>query len=168
MSRHAGFCLGAFLTGTLLLSTIIPVGSARAGDHDRHARRRVVVTRARPVYPQGAAQPGPLGTFMPTPMVWIGGDFPNGGGYSPLGIYGDQTMSLYGPTSFFRTATAPVVVYTRGYDGVVRPTEGYSTSYPNRPCLSPVAYPTHANNYYGPRILEDPRKFPAFNWLDQN
>ncbi|MGP0068173.1 MAG: hypothetical protein ACLQGP_31820 [Isosphaeraceae bacterium] len=120
------------------------------------------------MYTTGATQPRPLGTFMPTPMVWIGGDFPNGGGYSPLGLYGDQTMALYGPFSPFRTATAPVVVYSRGYDGVVRPTEGIATSYPNLPALSPVAYPTQANNYYGPRVLQDPRSYPAFNWLDQN
>jgi hypothetical protein len=168
MSRHAVSGLGAFLMGSLLFPTILTIGTVKAGDRHRRERRGFVVTRARTAYSPGAAQPGALGTFMPTPTVVIGGDYPVGGGYSPLGIYGDQTMSLYGPTSFFRTATAPVVVYTRGYDGVVRPTEGYTTSYPNRPGLSPVAYPTQANNFYGPRIIDDPRHYPAFNWLDQN
>ncbi len=47
----------------------------------------------------------------------IGGSYPLGGGYSPLEIYGDQTLSLYGPFSAFRVSTAPVLTYTRGYDG---------------------------------------------------
>jgi hypothetical protein len=168
MSRHAVLCLGTFLMGTLLLPTIFAVGSIRAEDHNRRARQGVVVTRARPVCAPAAAQPRPLGTFMPTPVVVIRGNDPVGGGYSPLGIYGDQTMALYGPFSPFRSVTAPVVVYSRGYDGVVRPTEAISASYPNLPVLSPVAYPTQANNYYGPRIIEDPRSFSAINWLDQN
>jgi hypothetical protein len=157
MSRHAVSCLGALLMGSLLCPTVGIIGSVRAGDHHRRVRRGVVVTSARP-----------LGTFMPTPVVVIRGNDPVGGGYSPLGIYGDQTMALYGPFSPFRTATAPVVVYSRGYDGVVRPTEAVATSYPNLPVLSPVAYPTQANNYYGPRILQDPQSYPALNWLDQN
>jgi hypothetical protein len=165
MSRHAGIYLGTFLIGSFLMPMIGPV---RAGDHDRRVRRGVVVTRARPSFAPGMAQPGPLGTFMPTPVVIIRGNDPVGGGYSPLGIYGDQTMALYGPFSPFRSVTAPVVVYSRGYDGVVRPTEGVSSSYPNLPILAPVAYPTQANNFYGPRILDDPRSFKAFNWLDQN
>jgi hypothetical protein len=168
MSRHAVLCLGTFVTGSLLLPMIGTIGSVRAEDHTRRARRAVVLTRARITYAPGAAQPRPLGTFMPTPVVVIRGNDPVGGGYSPLGIYGDQTMSLYGPFSPFRSVTAPVVVYSRGYDGVVRPSEAISTSYPNLPVLSPVAYPTQANNYYGPRILQDPRSFSAINWLDQN
>ncbi len=168
MSRPIVVCLLTFSIASAIVPTLGSTGSARA-EHPLHlhrARRATVVTRARPVYP--AAQPGPLGTFMPTPSVVIRGNDPVGGGYSPLGIYGDQTMSLYGPFSPFRSATAPVTVYSRGYDGVVRPTEGVSASYPNLPVLSPVAYPTQANNYYGPRIVEDPRSSSAINWLDQN
>lgn len=168
MSRQCLSCLVAFLLGSLLLPTFLEIGTTRAGDHHRRAHRSAVTTRTRPIYPAAVAQPAPLGTFNPTPVVTVGGNWPNGGGYSPLGIYGDQTLALYGPLSPFRAVTAPVVVYSRGYDGVVRPTEGFSTSYPNQPSLSPVAYPTQANNYYGPRVLEDPRYFSASNWLDQN
>jgi hypothetical protein len=165
MFRPIVVCLVTFSIASAIVPTLGTTGSARA-EHPLHrARRGVVVTRSRPVY---AAQPGPLGTFMPTPAVVIRGNDPVGGGYSPLGIYGDQTMSLYGPFSPFRSATAPVTVYSRGYDGVVRPTEGVSASYPNLPILSPVAYPTQANNYYGPRVVEDPRSSSAINWLDQN
>ena len=166
MSRRAPLVLAVLLAGWSLLFTTDSM--ARAGEYHRRIRRGFVTTRARPVLPPGSPQPSALGTFVSTPVVMIGGSFPNGTGYSPLGIYGDQTMALYGPFSPFRTAIAPVSGYTRGYDGVVRPTEWFTTSYPNRPELSPVAYPTQANNYYGPRILEDPRQFPAINWLDQN
>ncbi len=98
----------------------------------------------------------------------VQGNFPVGGGYSPLGIYGEQTMSLYGPISSLRTTTAPVQVYTRGYDGVVRPATSISASYPNYPALSPVAYRTRSNDYYAPRIRENPAENSAYMWLDQN
>ena len=74
-----------------------------------------------------------LGTFQPTPYIWVGGSHPTGSGYSPLGIYGDQTLSLYGPLSPLRAATAPVLVYARGYDGQLRVIEANSFSYPNLP-----------------------------------
>jgi hypothetical protein len=109
-----------------------------------------------------------LGTFYPTPAIIVQGNYPVGGGYSPLGIYGEQTMSLYGPLSSLRTATAPVMTYTRGYDGVVRPAESISTSYPNLPQLSPLAYPTRANDYYAPRFRDQPGLESAIEWLDHN
>jgi hypothetical protein len=77
-------------------------------------------------------------------------------------------MAVYGPFSPFRSATAPVVVYSRGYDGVVRPAQAVSSSYPNLPILAPVAYPTRANHYYAPRVLEDPRSNSAVDWIDHN
>src|SRR5262245_8123519 len=144
------------------------IGPARAGNRAHRAGRAMGVTRARPAYAPHTAAPGPLGTFVSTPYITVGGDYPAGGGYSPLGIYGDQTMALYGPTSPLRPMTAPVVTYTRGYDGVVRPTEGISSSYPNLPLLSPVIYPTEANNYYGPRVIQTPWWNSAINWIDQN
>jgi hypothetical protein len=156
------------LMASLIFPTIGTIGSAKAERHPRRARRVLVVERARPVYPPGAAQPAPLGTFMPTPMVTVGGAYPAAPGYSPLGIYGDQTMALYGPYSPFRTTTAPIMVYARGYDGVVRPAPGVASSYPNLPILSPVTYPTRANDYYAPRVLDDPRATSAVDWIDQN
>jgi hypothetical protein len=94
---------------------------------------------------------------------------PLGGGYSPLGISGDQALSLYGPFSPFRAKTAPVLSYVRGYDGQLQLLEGYSFSNPNRPELSPVVYPTEANNYYGPRVSRTPPWWSsAINWIDQN
>ena len=84
-------------------------------------------------------------------------------------IYGDQTLSLYGPLSPLRVSTAPVLGYTRGYDGQIRLTEANSFSYPNLPDLSPVVYPTEANYYYGPRVNRTPRwGSSAINWIDQN
>ncbi len=110
-----------------------------------------------------------LGTFYPTPVITVRGNFPLGGGYSPLESYGDQTLSLYGPLSPFRTNTAPVLTYTRGYDGRTRLNEALSFSNPNLPVLSPVRYPTEGNYYYGPRR---PRSLPwgsnGINWIDQN
>ena len=168
MTRSVVLSFRAFLVAYVGLSTIGAMAWVQAENHPRRARRSLVVSLARPIFTPVGVQPGPLGTFMPTPAVTIRGNDPVGGGYSPLGIYGDQTMSLYGPFSPFRSVTTTVVVYSRGYDGVVRPAESVSSSYPNLPVLSPVAYPTRANNYYAPRVMEDPRSTTAIDWLDQN
>jgi hypothetical protein len=71
--------------------------------------------------------------------------------------------------SAFRPTTAPVLTYTRGYDGRTRLTEGFSFSNPNLPALSPVRYPTEGNYYYGPRVVRTmPWGSNAINWIDQN
>ncbi len=145
------------------------VFTAEAGDHHpRRARRGAVVQVVPTARVRDPVYGSRLGTFMPTPAIVVQGSFPAGGGYAPLGIFGDAAMSLYGPTSALRTTTAPVTTYTRGYDGVVRPTPAISTSYPNLPFLSPVAYPTRANNYYAPRVPANPGEESAINWLDLN
>jgi hypothetical protein len=164
--------LASWMRPCLLGAVLILAAGARdstAGEHRaRRARRPAAiqaVPTARVVDPVYGSR---LGTFMPTPAIMVMGNYPAGGGYSPLGIEGDQTMSLYGPFSALRTTTAPVTVYTRGFDGVVRPAPGISSSYPNLPYLAPVAYPTRANYYYAPRVLENPGETSAINWLDQN
>lgn len=112
---------------------------------------------------------GTLGTFYPTPSVFVRGNGTAGGGYSPLGAFGDQTMVMYGPLSVFRSTSAPVLTYTRGYDGRTVVAPGTSFSSPNQPELSPVVYPTQANAYYGFRVSGDPPRWQnAINWLDQN
>jgi hypothetical protein len=160
--------LRSLILAVALLLTAVALTAAAGEHHPRRARRSAVVQpvpTARIVDPVYGSR---LGTFMPTPAIVVQGNYPAGGGYSPLGIFGDQTMSLYGPWSALRTTTAPVLTYTRGYDGVVRPATAISTSYPNLPMLSPVAYPTRANNYYAPRVIENPASNSAINWLDQN
>ena len=143
-------------------------GSARGDEPARWVGRKVVVTRARPCYVQSSS--ATLGTFQPTPYVMIGGNYPTGSvGYSPLEMYGDTALPLYGPMSAFRASTAPVMVYSRGYDGQTRLVEGNSFSYPNFPAMSPVVYPTEANYYWGPRTPRTPRwGSSAVNWIDQN
>jgi hypothetical protein len=84
-------------------------------------------------------------------------------------MHGSGTLALYGPLSPLRATAAPVFAYTRGYDGVLRPTVGTSFSYPNLPELSPVVYPTRANVYGGFRVSGTPPWWDAaHNWLDQN
>ena len=51
-------------------------------------------------------------------------------------------MAPYGPTSAFRTTSAPVPIYSRGYDGRTYVAEATGFSTPNFPELSPVVYPT--------------------------
>src|SRR5689334_23359612 len=110
------------------------------------------------------ASPGPcaggisptLGTFQPTPYIVARGDWPTGGGYSPLELYGDQSMTLYGPLSPLRSISAPVTTYSRGYDGRIYAGRGTSTSTPNLPGLSPVIYPTQGSYFYGPRVNRTP------------
>ncbi|OJW23546.1 MAG: hypothetical protein BGO49_02855 [Planctomycetales bacterium 71-10] len=110
-----------------------------------------------------------LGTFEPTPYIMVGGAAPAAGGYSPLGTYGDTSLSLNGPVSAMRSVSAPVVIYSRGYDGVLRPVQGTTTSTPNLPRLSQYAYPTRRNNYYAPRTSRPMSQYTsAVNWLDQN
>jgi hypothetical protein len=125
----------------------------------------VAVTYARP-------RPVPtatLGTFYPTPVITVRGNGPTGGGYSPLQIAGDATLSLYGPLSALRTTSAPILVTVRGYDGSLNLVEALDFSTPYLPELSPVVYPTDANNYCAPRINPRP-PWPAnpTNWIDQN
>lgn len=154
----------------LVLGVVMMVGPAPhawAGHKTARKGRTVVVYRPRPAAAPGAG--ATLGTFYPTPYLTVGGANPVGPGYSPLGIYGDQTLSLYGPLSPLRTTTAPLVTYTRGYDGQVHKIESASFSNPNLPALSPVIYPTRANYYYGPRVLRTPPWWPSsINWIDQN
>lgn len=165
MSRTYASMARPLLLGASLLLTA-GVLAAPAGEHrPRRARRPVVaqpvptVRRIDPVYGDR------LGTFVPTPALGVMGNYPSGVGYSPLGTF-NQSMSLIGPYSGFRTTTAPVLTYTRGYDGVVRPTESVSNSYPNYPGLAPFAYPTRANNYYAPRVRDQPGWESATDWID--
>ena len=158
----------AFVVGLAFVTTLAASGVARADDPSRCAPRTVVVSRARPTYRQSSG--APLGTFYPTPQIMVGGAYPTaGGGYSPLEIYGDATLPLYGPISAFRVSTAPVLTYSRGYDGQTRLVETNSFSYPNLPSVSPVVYPTESNYYWGPRSSRTPRwGSSAINWIDQN
>jgi hypothetical protein len=110
-----------------------------------------------------------LGTFYPTPSLMVRGNWPAGGGYSPLGSYGDTSMSINGPLSAFRGYTAPVVTYARGYDGRPVALEGNSFSTPNRPDVTPVVYPTQMNYFYRIRESGDPPWWGSgMNWIDQN
>ena len=165
-TRACAFARIAVFTLAVLELTFA-VGSAWAGTPPRRPRRAVTVSRVQPC--QAPRATGTLGTFYPTPVITVQGNNPVGAGYSPLGIYGDQTLSLYGPLSPFRSSTAPVLSYIRGYDGRTHLTETISFSNPNLPAMSDVRYPTEANYYYGPRR---PRTLPwgsnAINWIDQN
>jgi hypothetical protein len=166
MFRNSGVWRRAVSVGCVLFQAVGLAHCALAGDFwVRRSPRATVDVRARPAY----APTSTLGTFYPTPYMVVRGNDPVGGGYSPLGIYGDQTMSIYGPFSPLRTRTAPVRSYVRGYDGRIYVSEGNSFSNPNVPELSPVVYPTEANNYFGPRVSRTPPWWSsAINWIDQN
>ena len=116
------------------------------------------------------APPPMLGSFYSTPYMIVRGNFPAGGGYTPMDQYGDTTLALYGPLSPLRATAAPVLTYSRGYDGRPRLSDGTAFSTPNLPELSPVVYPARANtSYYGPRRSGTPPQWEnAINWIDQN
>jgi hypothetical protein len=142
-------------------------GFVQAQQPGPRAARPVIVRNGRPC--SEPTRTATLGTFQPTPVLTIRGNFPLGGGYSPLDIFGDQTLAIYGPLSPLRATTAPVRIYVRGYDGSVRVGEAASFSNPNLPELSPVRYPTGANDYFGPRVTRlAPWGPSAINWIDQN
>jgi len=168
MNRFCSEIARPVVVGAIMILTAGAL-TATAGEHRWRRGRRPAAQQPVPTaWRDDPVYGGRLGTFMPTPAVVVQGNYPIGGGYAPLGTYGTTAMSLYGPFSSLRPTTAPVLTYSRGYDGVVRPAEAISTSYPNLPVLSPVAYPTRANYYYAPRILENPAGNSAINWLDQN
>jgi hypothetical protein len=84
-------------------------------------------------------------------------------------MYGMATMVMYGPTSIYRTATAPVTVYSRGYDGQVVELRGHSFSSPMMPESNPVVYPTTNSYYYRPRSGSSrPWTTTGYNWMDHN
>jgi hypothetical protein len=154
------------LAGALALASSFG-HDARAGD--RWFRRGSTVVPTSRVYQAAPASPAPLGTFYETPHIMVRGNFPAGGGYSPLGEYGDATMVLHGPLSSLRMTSAPVMTYTRGYDGRTVVAPGTSFSAPNLPSLTPVIYPTQATNYYGFRRSGTPPWWAnSMNWIDQN
>ena len=167
MIWHLRDRVGSSFFAFVLLQLPLVAGPAFAQEPPRRARRTVVVT---PVQACPAPRPtSKLGTFYPTPYISVRGNLPIGGGYSPLEIYGDQTLALYGPLSPLRTQTAPILTYVRGYDGRTHLTEASSFSNPNLPILSPVRYPTVGNYYYGPRVIRTmPWGTNAINWIDQN
>jgi len=133
-------------------------------------------TRPRPVVVTSglvptAAPVAPLGTFYPTPVMTVRGSFPTGGGYSPGDSFGDTSLDVYGPLSALRATAAPVMTYTRGYDGTAILQEGTGFSTPNLPGISPVVYPTQATPVGGIRnpITRTPPWWPkATTWIDQN
>jgi hypothetical protein len=166
--------LGRF--GMLGLALALSAPTAVSAGWPRRARNRpaqVVVTTTRTINTRQVAglAPSPmLGSFYPDPSpINIRGNFEAGGGYSPLGTYGDTAANLIGPLSDFRTMTAPVLVYERGYDGSYRPGLGTGFSNPNFPAASPVVYPTRANVRNGPQRMSTPPQWDrAINWIDLN
>jgi hypothetical protein len=140
-------------------------GWSEAGWPQRRARE-VVVTPTSQVRPYSRP---PIGTFVPAPYIYVRGNGTSGGGYSPMGMYGPDNLALQGPFSPMRSIAAPVLVYNRGFDGVVRPSVETSFSNPNMPRLSPVVYPTRANNVNGFRSTTTPPWWDSgINWVDQN
>jgi hypothetical protein len=134
---------------------------------------RVVRRRARPVATtqyRTTAMPssGPAGSFYPTPTMFVRGNGVVGGGYSPFGMNGDYTLSLYGPLSPYRATAAPVLFRSTGYGGSTDSVgTGFST--PNLPGISNVIYPTRANVANGFGYQRTPPWWDsAFNFLDQN
>ena len=167
MTRNSRLRARILVFSVIFFQAVGAAHRALADHRTRRAARSVTATRGRACSVPSAT--ATLGTFQPTPILTVRGNDPVGGGYSPLGIYGDQTMALYGPLSPLRVATAPVLVYVRGYDGSIRITEAASFSNPNLPELSPVRYPTEANYFYGPRVNRiSPWGLNAINWIDQN
>ncbi len=155
------------MAGCMLAIVLVSAGEAAAQDRPASPLVNRPVRQVRSVCP--APSPATLGTFQPTPYVMVRGDWPTGGGYSPIDIYGDQTLSIYGPISPWRAVAAPVTTYTRGYDGRVYQAPGTSFSNPFLPGLSPVLYPTQGNYYYGPRVNRTPPQWTTgYNWVDQN
>ena len=151
----------------LVLASDASAGWPRA----RRSRTVVVTTTSTQTRVAGLAPSPMLGTFYPDPPpLNVRGNFEAGGGYSPLGTYGDSAANIIGPLSSFREVAAPVLTYERGYDGAYRPGVGTSFSSPNFPSASPaVVYPTRANaRNAGRRMSTPPQWDSGINWIDLN
>jgi hypothetical protein len=110
-----------------------------------------------------------LGSFYPDRYVFVAGNNEPGMGHSPLGMYGPNNLVMDGPLSAWRSKAAPVASYSRGYDGVLHPSVGTGFSYPNRPDLAPIVYPTRGNVASGFRQSGVPPQWlDSINWIDQN
>lgn len=156
------FWLGLGLAGLLLGSG----GDSQAGDRRYRGRSVAVVPAAR----VRVSDPNKtLGTFGSTPYLIVRGNGVIGGGYSPGDMYGDVAMDINGPLSAYRSISAPVLTYSRGYNGALVPSVGTSFSNPNLPSMSPVVYPTQANNYYGFPVSGSPPWWAkASSFIDGN
>ena len=146
------------------------ISEVRAGELF-HGRARRMVEAAATINPRDRVAPSPmLGSFMPSQYVSIRGNGFVGGGYSTSGAYGrEQSLSVYGPLSAFRSTTAPLRTVVRGYDGRPVAIEATTFSNPNQPTLSPVIYPTRASNYSALRFQSTPPEWDkAILWIDQN
>ena len=132
---------------------------------DRPARETIDTRPENQVAPSNM-----LGTFRSTPVITVRGNGVIGGGYSPIGLYGENNaMTLFGPFSSLRQTSAPVNTVVRGYDGVATQVEGTAFSNPFQPDLSPVKYPTRASNFSAPRGPGvPPRTGNGIMWVDQN
>src|SRR5262249_13742687 len=97
-----------------VVSLIVAQASAHAGW--RLGRRPTARSR-----PAGTAPSPMLGSFYPNPYMIVRGSGRTGGGSTPNGYYGENSLALYGPLSPLRATAASVLTYSRGYDGVVRP-----------------------------------------------
>ena len=155
--------------GSASLILLLGADLALAGGPTR--RRDRVVREAAAVRPENQViASGMLGTFQSTPVITVRGNGVIGGGYSPIGLYGENNaMTLFGPFSSLRQTSAPVNTVVRGYNGVASQAEATSFSNPFQPDLSPVKYPTRVSNYDAPRgpgIL--PRTGSGIMWVDQN
>src|SRR5208337_2805683 len=102
---------------SLLAFMVFPVGVAVAQDRFESPRVQEVGPAARAVCVRPVT--ATLGTFQPTPYIMVRGNWPAGGGYSPLETYGDQSMTLYGPLSPRGAVAARRPASCRGYDGRV-------------------------------------------------
>lgn len=158
--------LMAFAVGVWLPST---ASAQWLRSRSRSRPVRVVVPTTSPRV--AGLAPSPMrGTFYPDPSpVMVLGNYEVGGGYSPLGTYGDTSATLIGPLSAFRSTAAPVATYQRGYDGNFRPEIGTGFSNPNFPTASPIVYPSRANVRNAPRRVSTPPQWDSgINWIDLN
>jgi hypothetical protein len=158
------------IVGLILIGSSTP--SAMAGGPLFRRRARPVVETACPAPdPRNRVAPtGMLGSFVPSPVVSIRDNGVIGGGYSPLDQYGfGNSMSIFGPLSAFRQASAPVNTVVRGYDGVPTLVQGTGFSNPMQPGLSPYVYPTRASNYSALRFQgTPPQRDKGLMWIDEN
>jgi hypothetical protein len=179
MKRRA-YRLAGLVAGCILAQSLFVPAQAYAGGRFFRRRPAVVVAPTQTVVvspvqtvvsrPTNVPRDPILGTFYPTPYMTVRGNMPTGGGYSPLGIGGeDSSLDVYGPLSSLRSVAAPIVTYSRGYNGAITASEGTTFTTPFLPSASPAIYPTRGQNFYGFRTQPTPPQWDSpINWIDQN
>ncbi len=110
----------------------------------------------------------PLGSFAPTPTLFLGGSEFSNGGYTPLSGSPRRSILVHGPVSAYRAVTVTQPLVTTDFRGGLTVTEGYQFVYPYYPrVFDPIPSPRPRLNRITPTSFRSRSSRPSgINWYD--